>query len=329
MSDIALNATRSAEVHGFIRPIDTRRDLGAVADLVELCFSDTLDPDSHSYLEQMRAAARANRLFSWAVDPYSPAPNLPVTGFVWEVDGRLVGNLSLIPFRMDKKKLTLIANVAVHPEYRRRGIARQLTATAMEHLKRLGKPAVWLHVRSDNPHAIHLYETLGFQERTRRTTWYSLDELPVEKTQENIHIGARRSADWAKQRRWLEEIYPAMYAWHLPLDWQAMEATVWGTLYRFFSFTYPRHWVARQDSLLLGMVSRLPSDGFADALFLAVPDNVTPAVVQALLLQVRCSSPRRKHLTLNVPANLFPEAIQAAGFYNQQTLLWMEARLER
>mgnify|MGYP001074515160 CR=1 FL=1 len=157
-----MDAAVQMNARGLIRPVDNRRDLGAVADLVELCFSETLDPDSQTYLAHMRAAARASRLFSWTVDLSDPPPNIPVTGFVWEVDGRLVGNLSLIPFKMQRQKLTLIANVAVHPEYRRRGIARQLTTTALDYLKRQGKPATWLHVRSDNPNAIHLYETLVF-----------------------------------------------------------------------------------------------------------------------------------------------------------------------
>ena len=139
-----------------------------------------------------------------------------------------------------------------------------------------------------------------------------------------MQITPRKAADWLLQRRWLTEVYPAEYAWHLPLDWQALEATVSGALYRFFSFIYPRHWVARQDGAVLASVSRLPSPGYADALFLAAPGEVSPAVVQALLSQVRQSTPRRNPLTLNTPAALCPEAIQAAGFYNQQTLLWME-----
>jgi hypothetical protein len=40
-----------------LRPFDVRRDLNQVADLVEQCFADTLDPDGQHYLGQMRAAA--------------------------------------------------------------------------------------------------------------------------------------------------------------------------------------------------------------------------------------------------------------------------------
>ena len=41
--------------------------------------------------------------------------SLPLTGYVWEQDGRIVGNASLIPFRDNGKRIFLIANVATHP----------------------------------------------------------------------------------------------------------------------------------------------------------------------------------------------------------------------
>ncbi|MCU0484781.1 MAG: GNAT family N-acetyltransferase [Anaerolineales bacterium] len=318
------NTISPGEARGLIRPVDTRRDLGAVADLVELCFKETLDPDSHSYLARMRAAARASRMLAWNADLPLQAPNTPVTGYVWEVEDHIVGNLSLIPFQMGQQKLTLIANVAVHPNFRQQGIARQLTSKALDYLKNQGKPAAWLHVRSDNPNAIHLYEKLGFEERARRTTWYNQDGSPLSTLPGELQITPRKPIDWPLQRRWLEEVYPARYSWHLPLDLQAMEASLRGDLYRFFSFTYPRHWVARRGSLLLGCISRLPADGYADALFLAVPKDVSAEVVQSLLVQARLASRRRKHLALNTPADLCPQAIRQAGFYDQQTLLWME-----
>ncbi len=326
MQATAIPAITPADARGFLRPIDPRRDLAGIADLVELCFRETLDPDGKSYLKQMRSAARASRLFSWTLDLPDQTPDLPVTGYVWEVDGRVVGNLSIIQFKYQRQRLSLIANVAVHPDYRRMGIGRQLTATALNYLQRHGSQTAWLQVRSDNPGAIHLYESLGFQERTRRTTWYNLPEMPFSAAPNGLQIGPRKALEWPQQRQWLAEVYPDAYSWHLALDWQALDASWRGAVYRVFTLTFPRHWAVHQDGSLLGSVTWLEADGFADSLFLAVPANVSPGVVQALLNQVRRDIPRRKHLTLNCPADLAPEAIQAAGFYAQQTLLWMEIR---
>ena len=41
-----------------LRPFDVRRDMGPVADLVELCFADTLDPEGKRFIQRMRSAAR-------------------------------------------------------------------------------------------------------------------------------------------------------------------------------------------------------------------------------------------------------------------------------
>jgi GNAT superfamily N-acetyltransferase len=117
---------------GHLRKLDVRRDLEAVADLVEVCFADTLDADGRRYLRQMRDTAQRSQLLRWtnALNEYSPHP---MTGYVWEEDGQIIGNLSLIPFRSKGERCYLIANVAVDPLQRDRVIARALTVAALEH----------------------------------------------------------------------------------------------------------------------------------------------------------------------------------------------------
>jgi ribosomal protein S18 acetylase RimI-like enzyme len=160
---------------GHLRKLDVRNDLEAVANLVEMCFADTLDADGRRYLQQMRAAARSSQLLSWtnALNEYSPHP---MAGYVWEEDGQIIGNLSLIPFSSKGERCYLIANVAVNPLQRGRGIARALTVAALDHARSHRVASAWLQVRHDNPAAIHIYQSLGFRERLRRTTWRSVGE---------------------------------------------------------------------------------------------------------------------------------------------------------
>ncbi len=147
--------------HPNIRPLDTRRDLFAVANLIETCFASQMDADGRSYVAHMRRMAERAAAPSWSL-PLGEE-SLPVRGFVWAEGDQVLGNLTLIPFLKDLKPVYLIANVAVHPDQRQRGIGRQLTQHAIAHVRSFGAQAVWLHVRDDNPVAIHLYQTLGFK----------------------------------------------------------------------------------------------------------------------------------------------------------------------
>src|SRR5215210_3453697 len=150
-----------AEKHPHVRPLNVIRDLSTVADLIELCFAPTMDNEGQRYLSDMRRASRDDSFLNWATH-LAETTSLPLTGYVWEQDGHIVGNASLIPFRDKGKRVYLIANVAVHPAYRRRKIAQVLTQYAIEHARAEKTTAIWLHVRDDNPAAIKLYTNLGF-----------------------------------------------------------------------------------------------------------------------------------------------------------------------
>jgi hypothetical protein len=89
----------SSSARGHLRRLDMRRDLAKVADLVEICFYDTLDPESRQYLNDMRKAAQNASLLGFASSLIEDA-SMPPSGYVWEEDGRLVGNLSLIPITL-------------------------------------------------------------------------------------------------------------------------------------------------------------------------------------------------------------------------------------
>jgi GNAT superfamily N-acetyltransferase len=55
-----------------------------------------------------------------------------------------------------------VAMVATHPDYRRRGLARQLVTTAINHAKELGAQLCVLEVLEENEPAYKLYRSLGF-----------------------------------------------------------------------------------------------------------------------------------------------------------------------
>ncbi len=65
-----------------------------------------------------------------------------------------------------------ILNLAVHPEQRRRGVARRLLATAMTQARDLGAQVAWLEVRPSNDPALSLYHSFGFRQVGRRPRYY-------------------------------------------------------------------------------------------------------------------------------------------------------------
>jgi ribosomal protein S18 acetylase RimI-like enzyme len=147
MSAITTTLASSAR---HLRPFDIRRDLDPVADLVETCFAETLDEDGKRYVHQMHSAARNPGYLRWA-SAVADHASIPLSGFVWEENDKVVGNLSLIPFLNQGRQYYLIANVAVDPEYRRQGIARALTEAAMEQVRNRGLVRRWPHVRREYP----------------------------------------------------------------------------------------------------------------------------------------------------------------------------------
>ena len=64
-----------------------------------------------------------------------------------------------------------IVEVAVHPDHRRKGIARELIKNAVECCEEL--ETVYLEVRESNIPAISLYKNLGFYEVGKRRDYYS------------------------------------------------------------------------------------------------------------------------------------------------------------
>lgn len=66
-----------------------------------------------------------------------------------------------------------ITNVATHPDYRRRGLAREVLSALLGAVGARGIRRVTLEVRPSNVAALSLYGSLGFRECGRRRNFYS------------------------------------------------------------------------------------------------------------------------------------------------------------
>jgi GNAT superfamily N-acetyltransferase len=322
MSSITLPA--KVQEHPQVRTLNILRDLPTVADLIELCFSPTMDQDGQRYLSDMRRASRDDKFLRWA-NHMTETTSLPLTGYVWEEHNKIVGNASLIPFRDNGKRIYLIANVATHPDQRRRGIGRILTQRAMEHARHKKASAVWLHVRDDNPGAVKLYEDLGFQEIARRTNWQASPDLHFPKPDTDIQIVPRQPRFWSQQQDWLRRLYPDHLSWYQPLNFNALKPGLMNWLYMLFMDFNIKQWAAVRGEDLLATLTWMPQGGRTEALYGAAGSGSDPEALTQLLIHVRRALSNRSTLALDYPAGEMTDAIMAAGFKPRRTLIWMRA----
>lgn len=117
-----------------------------VAELEKRCFSDP-------WSERSIASELSNQLALWLV----AEDNGVVAGYIGS---------QTVPDESD------MMNVAVHPDYRRRGIAEALVNTLCDALKERGSVSLTLEVRASNEPAKALYEKLGFEQVGRRPNYY-------------------------------------------------------------------------------------------------------------------------------------------------------------
>ncbi len=309
-----------------MRAFDLRRDLKPSANLIELCFADTLTDDGRRYLRNMRAAADVGSSAHWTALA-SIKGTFPLSGYVWEAAGEIVGNISMIPVIYRGHRLYLLANVVVHPDYRRQGIARKMTKTALEKLIRMRVQDVWLQARQDNPASIHLYSSMGFNIKATRTTWRSPADALSGSAHSDVQVTPRFGHQWGQQRQWLDDNYPRALRWHFNLKMTALKPGIIGWFYRFFLETKVRHWAAYQKNRLLGVLSWQAAHARVDHLWLAAPSDNEDAALLAILPVVAKEQRIHRPLNLDYPSGRAVDTLQNSGFTEQHTLLWMHKSL--
>lgn len=123
------------------------RDLGEVMKIEKLCF--TTPWSKHAFLSELLDNDRAYYL-------------------VAKVDDRPVGYIGVWLIAGEGH----ITNVAVHPDFRRRGIGRRLLLAAEELALARGQRRMTLEVRVSNEGAQRLYRSLGYVAAGVRRRYY-------------------------------------------------------------------------------------------------------------------------------------------------------------
>ena len=174
----------------FIRPMNPFRDWGAVANLMRVVFQSDVSAASLPVFPDWPWLNRLRPVISLfeALGMETPEQML---GYVWEDGGRIVGNVTL-GLSDPLQGTWLMSNVGVHPQFRRRGIARALVETSVNEARSHGGR----------------YLTLRYTPITsRRAACMSLSALTrLERSREFVGLSAglqrrrRRAAGGCKRR---------------------------------------------------------------------------------------------------------------------------------
>ncbi len=312
-----------------LRPIRLPQDLSEVADLVELCFAATLDSDGRRFIRQMRQAGSRR-------SKYIGFNNFPPTirGFVWVENGRIIGNINLIPVLAESRKSYLIANVSVHPDYRHRGIAHTLTEASLDFSHQRRVRNLWLQVDENNEEAQHLYRDFGFVERARRTVWHSQPGLTKLDLPPSVKVRTRRRADWLKQKEWLNTLYGKQVVWNLPLQIRSFIPGIAGAMLRSLNDQKIRQWSAFHNHKWIGSLSWQTSYSQSDWLWVAAPPQKRELALCALIPHARQELHERgllrpmRTLAVNFPAGDSTKVFETLGFLPHQTLIWMKKEFD-
>ena len=124
---------------------------------------------TEAHIPQMVELEKICFSMPWTADMIRSELNNPSCLYLAAVDGdTLVGYIG-VQTVLDEG---YINNVAVRPEYRRRGIAAALISLLAEQAQAIGLAFMTLEVRESNAPAIALYEKLGFTTVGRRKNYY-------------------------------------------------------------------------------------------------------------------------------------------------------------
>jgi len=320
-----------------LQPVDLSRHLGGIADLIELCFGAELDAGGRGLIREMQFLSRtgpALRVLQTVMLGQQPW-NL---GFVWVEGGRVVGSVSTQP-AATRSKSWLVANVAVHPEFRRHGIALALMRATLDLIRSQGGLEAILQVDDDNLAAVSLYRQMGFARVTTRTNWVRAGySTPPAFEASRFDVRLRGPGEWADQLALASLVRPEGLEWAQPLSAAAFKPGLRKTIEQFFNGRTDEHWVVTDPDAAAGAPlasvplagSLIVSGGAADGdrLVLLVHPRYRGQLERPLLVRALRrlgNRPWPVRTEYDADDELAAAALADLGFQSRRVLRWMRA----
>ena len=150
-----------------MRPLQLPRDLSTLVEVIPRAFQYPENPEWSMRQDEMDDIVRMIRSVRrlWPLVRILQLVSSPLRdlfrGYVWEEDGRIAG--AVMTQRHGTTAHWEVGMVAVLPEYRRRGIARQLLKRSLDEIRERAGEKASLGVIDRNVPAYALYTSLGFE----------------------------------------------------------------------------------------------------------------------------------------------------------------------
>ncbi|MCY3780560.1 MAG: GNAT family N-acetyltransferase [Chloroflexi bacterium] len=236
-----------------VRPVNLRTDLRPLADLIELVFSASMDSSGRSAIREMRFLSGMGYGLKLIARVNELALGISL-GYVYIKNGELVGNVSVYPanYPTELGETWILANVGVHPDHQRSGIAHELMLASLDMIRKRGAARIILQVNCDNAGALRLYERHGFIYERAWRVWRrsGFSQAPFARIND-FHITRRRPSEWGAEYALARASRPNSsggLGWLKPLHKAAFQTSLWKRLKDLASLNSLERLVIRDES---------------------------------------------------------------------------------
>jgi ribosomal protein S18 acetylase RimI-like enzyme len=314
------------------RPVNLNTDIPEILKLLELVFGASLDAEGRQMF-----AGNANALESPAILwRLSPAAAKLALGFVWEEDGRIVGNVTMLTTETPGRYL--VVNVAVHPDFRRRGIARLLMKQVENGVRQRQGGQILLQVVKQNQAAIELYNSLNYTTIGSMTHW-TASVSRLRRLELNLERPGPRIRE-LKRHEWRTAFALDRQALHADLNWPELpkpdmyKTGFWVSAINFLNGRQAETWATTDGQKKLVGLAMLSSEwGRSHEAAIRVHPEWVGRLERPLLAKLirRVQNLPRRNVQIDHPDEdeLMNALLQEANFQPRRTLTHMRLDLEK